>query len=247
MIRERAFVEIPLVECPSRTPVRRTVIGGVVLALALAAVTGLPHSAAPAAADPVCENADDPVHSPGFVANMDPGNDLAAALALAGQFDRIERAVFCLTNIERAKAGVPALKWNEGLRNSAADFAGHAQSRQWWTDGADFHNDPDLPGIPVTIQLLRRVKSYNPCNRFIFDPLGVNRWSENAYAGWGSSNSTTARAAVTWWMNSPGHQANLLDRQVTELGVGVRSGAARPGLDNVDPAGIFVQQFVACG
>ena len=78
------------------------------------------------------------------------------------------------------------------------------------------------------------------------DGHDVNRWSENTYAGWGSNTFTTARAAVTWWMNSPTHKANIIDRNVTKLGVGVRAGAARPGFDTTDPACIFVQQFISC-
>ncbi|QVI20082.1 CAP domain-containing protein [Nocardia tengchongensis] len=224
-------------------------LGGAALALAVAATTavgGLPHSVAPAAADPVCENADDPVHGYQFFANENPGNDLGASLALADQFDRIERAVFCLTNIERAKAGVPELRWSNDLRNSASDFAQHVADRRWWTDNADFHNDPDLPGVPAIVQIQRRVRSYHPCTFFLGDPRDVTRWSENAYAGWASDAFTTARAAVAWWVNSPGHQANILDNQVTTLGVGVRAGTARPGLDT-DPAGIFIQQFISCG
>lgn len=227
----------------------RKIIGGAVLALAIAAttaVTGLPCTAAPATAAPTCDNADDPVHGYQYFANKYPNNGLGAMFALNDQFDKIERAVFCLTNIERANAGAPELKWSDDLRNSAADFARHAEGRQWWTDGANSHDDPDLAGVPVVTQVQRRVKSYNPCTYYQGDGHDVNRWSENTYAGWGSNNFTTARAAVTWWMNSPTHKDNILDRNVTKLGVGVRAGAARPGFDTTDPAGIFVQQFVSC-
>jgi uncharacterized protein YkwD len=40
-------------------------------------------------------------------------------------------------------------------------------------------------------------------------------WGENVF--WGSSS---ANVAFDWWKNSPGHNANMLHPQFTEIGVG---------------------------
>ncbi|MFF2554168.1 CAP domain-containing protein [Nocardia sp. NPDC058058] len=227
----------------------RKILGGAILALTITAstaVTALPHIAAPAAAESGCADEKLPVYGYDHFKNIFPNSPVSALVALNDQFDRVQRAVFCLTNVERANAGVPALKWSDDLSTSAAVFARHAEGRQWWTDGANFHDDPDLAGVPVNTQVQRRVQSNNPCTYYKGDGHDVNRWSENLYAGWDSTDFTTPQAAVTWWMNSPTHRANILDRNVTKLGVGVRAGAARPGIDPAKTAGTFVQQFAGC-
>lgn len=48
------------------------------------------------------------------------------------------------------------------------------------------------------------------------------KYGENIYRGSGTSGS--ARSAFTWWMNSTGHRANILDPDFREVGIGVRKG-----------------------
>ncbi len=45
---------------------------------------------------------------------------------------------------------------------------------------------------------------------------------ENAVANifWGNGKQYTPEEAVTWWMNSPGHRANILNPNMTHIGVG---------------------------
>jgi hypothetical protein len=69
------------------------------------------------------------------------------------------------------------------------------------------------------------------------------RSPRNVYWGWGTPLQTP-RSAVTWWMNSSGHRANILDPALKDLGVGVVLGAPRPG--SYPDAAIFVQTFGAC-
>ena len=45
-------------------------------------------------------------------------------------------------------------------------------------------------------------------------------------------------------MSSPGHRANILDPELTELGVGVVHGA--PAEPAPDAAAVFVQNFATC-
>jgi uncharacterized protein YkwD len=60
--------------------------------------------------------------------------------------------------------------------------------------------------------------------RFGYTFSGFSFWKfgENIY--WGSGTSGTPRSAFTWWMNSPGHRANILDPDFREVGIGVRKG-----------------------
>lgn len=60
--------------------------------------------------------------------------------------------------------------------------------------------------------------------RFGYTSSGFSfvKYGENIYRGSGTSGS--ARSAFTWWMNSPGHRANILDSDFREVGIGVRTG-----------------------
>lgn len=60
--------------------------------------------------------------------------------------------------------------------------------------------------------------------RFGYTSSGFAFWKvgENIYRGSGTSGS--ARSAFTWWMNSSGHRANILDPDFRNVGIGVRRG-----------------------
>jgi uncharacterized protein YkwD len=105
-------------------------------------------------------------------------------------------------------------------------------TRQWWTDGADPHVNPDGKGPSDRIL----AAGYCPSPTF---------WqtAENVYWGWGTPLQTP-RSAVTWWMNSSAHRANILDPNLKDLGVGVVLGAPRPG--TFPNAAVFVQNFGTC-
>jgi uncharacterized protein YkwD len=64
---------------------------------------------------------------------------------------------------------------------------------------------------------------------------------ENAYYG---SPNPTPYQAVSWWMNSPGHRANILNPDLSELGVGVVQG--NPSPYSYPSTGTFVQNFGYC-
>ena len=148
--------------------------------------------------------------------------------------DNAEKAVFCLTNQQRAANGVsPAYTRSSLLGGTARAHADDAVARKWWVNGADPHVNPDGKG-PAD-----RVRAAGYC------PSGSWRVHENVYWGWGSPSGPTPRTAVTWWMDSPGHRANILDSGLRELGVGVAKGAPQPG--TFPNAAVFVQNFAACG
>lgn len=118
-----------------------------------------------------------------------------------------------LVNQRRAQAGLPALSYNGRLGTAAQahsnDMARYSRLSHIGSDGS-------------TVGVRLRRAGY--------------RWSrvtENIAAGY-----TTPSSVVTAWMNSSGHRANILDRNVTAIGIALaysRSGrpywtmvAARP-------------------
>ncbi len=142
-----------------------------------------------------------------------------------------ERTVFCLANNERVFRGIPALTSSSLLGGTARAHAQDAFTRKWWVPGADPHTNPDGK-TPAD-----RIRGAGYC------PSGTWRVAENVYWGWGTPLQTP-RSAVTWWMNSPGHKANILDPNLRELGVGVVLGAPQPG--TFPDAAVFVQNFGSC-
>jgi uncharacterized protein YkwD len=143
-----------------------------------------------------------------------------------------ERAVFCLTNDERAANGRAPLTSSELLAGTARAHAQDAVARKWWVDGADTHVNPDGKSPSDRI----RAAGYCPSPTY---------WkvAENTYWGWGTP-AQTPRDAVEWWMSSYYHRLNILDPDLTELGVGMAKGAPRSG--NYPDASVFVQNFGTC-
>ena len=102
--------------------------------------------------------------------------------------------VIRLVNVERANAGLPPLVKNERVCQAAEKRASEI--------GISFsHTRPDG----------------RACNT-ILDDMGIGyvTCGENIASG-----HPTAAAVVRGWMNSPGHRANILDEDYTEIGVGV--------------------------
>ncbi len=60
--------------------------------------------------------------------------------------------------------------------------------------------------------------------RFGYTSSGFSfvKYGENIYRGSGTFG--TPSSAFKWWMNSPGHKANILDPDFREVGIGVRTG-----------------------
>jgi hypothetical protein len=100
-----------------------------------------------------------------------------------------------LTNIERAKAGLKPLKLNSQLLNAAQDH-----SKDMAQD--DFFSHTGVDGSSVS----DRVQD----NGYQYSTVG-----ENIAAG-----QRTAAEVVEGWMNSPGHRANILNANYTEIGIG---------------------------
>ena len=105
-----------------------------------------------------------------------------------------------LTNAERAKAGLPALKALPELMDCA-----QAKAQDIFVTGYHAHYSPTF-GTHNDM-----IKSFVP---------GVNGGWENTTLG----PASTAEEAFRAWMESSGHRANILESRTTHIGVGVAAG-----------------------
>lgn len=113
-----------------------------------------------------------------------------------------ERTVLELTNAERTSRGLPALQYDEGLGAIARGHSGDMIRRRFFD-----HTNPD--GDSPQLRVARN-------QRRLVGEAGENIWSGTGYAP-----ETIARQAVEDWMKSPGHRANILQKDYTHLGVGI--------------------------
>jgi hypothetical protein len=125
---------------------------------------------------------------------------LASATLTIRQF---EQEIWRLTNVERAKEGLPALQYDEGL----ADLA-RLHSRNMLNFGFFAHKDH------LGDMVDDRKRKYYP-------QLVVSSIGENLARFFNSEKVYTPQELVTGWMNSPEHRENMLDKGYTHLGVGV--------------------------
>lgn len=105
-----------------------------------------------------------------------------------------------LVNAERAAEGLNPVTWNSTLAEQADTYACEMVHYRFF----DHVN-------PVTGSTLR-----DRAGQFGYDYLMIG---ENLAAG-----QRTPQQAMTDWMDSPGHRANILEPEFTELGVGIRLG-----------------------
>lgn len=110
-----------------------------------------------------------------------------------------EQQVFQLVNQERAKQGLSPLTWNEDLANVARAHSKDMNDRKFMD-----HTNPD------GLSPFDRMKNYG---------IKYTRAAENIAAG-----QTTPQAVMNGWMNSSGHRANILNPNLTQIGVGYYKG-----------------------
>lgn len=109
-------------------------------------------------------------------------------------------AVIAATNLERREAGIGALTKNALLSTSAEEKARDMLRGQYFS-----HTSPS----GVTMKNVIEDKGYH------YLVIG-----ENIALG----NFLSADAIITAWMKSPGHKANMLNSEYTDIGVGVIEG-----------------------
>ena len=119
----------------------------------------------------------------------------------------VETRVFELTNLERTKRGLKALRWHQALRHIAR-YHGINQMKH------KFYAHRDHKGMEPTDRFRR------------LHPAIMGSVGENIHKIWVVKERNaegTAQYLVKEWMQSPGHRANILHTRYNYLGVGVVS------------------------
>lgn len=104
--------------------------------------------------------------------------------------------VYYLINQERAKVGAQPVRFNPSIANVSQDWANHL---------GQVTKDPNF--------------NWNNIHRSdaggSLIPRGATWYSEIV------AFNFSAESIVQWWMNSPSHKAAMLDKRVTDIGIGV--------------------------
>jgi uncharacterized protein YkwD len=133
------------------------------------------------------------------------------------------KAIVCLLNVERQKAGVGSLDSDKKLQQAAQNHTDHM-------DGSGCF-DHECPGEADLTQRLEGV-----------DYLIGNlvRWICGENIAWGSDKLGTPKAIVQAWMNSPPHRSTLLNSSFHDVGIGFDAGTPSDGSDR---GGIYTADF----
>jgi stress response protein SCP2 len=113
----------------------------------------------------------------------------------AGPTAEVVAEVVTVTNVERARHGLPAFTVDARLAAAAQDHSDDMVRRAFFS-----HANPD--GAQVWDRARGRGYQYR-------------KVAENIAAG-----QRSAAEVVAGWMDSPGHRANILDRELAQIGVG---------------------------
>lgn len=108
---------------------------------------------------------------------------------------RAERELFAAANRERQAQGLPTLRWNLALADAARRHAQIMASRQ-----SISHQFPGEPSLPARAS--KAGASYMAL-------------AENV------AEAPSAAEIHNLWMHSPGHRANILDRDMDSVGIAV--------------------------
>jgi len=119
-----------------------------------------------------------------------------AKTAAVTEDNKLGKEVVTLVNQERAKQGLAPLKYNSELSNVARTKSADMRDNNYFS-----HTSPTY-GSP-----------FDMMKKFGIDYMAAG---ENIAMG-----QPTAASVMDAWMNSPGHKANILSKNFTEIGVGV--------------------------
>jgi uncharacterized protein YkwD len=139
------------------------------------------------------------------------------------QVTEARRTVLCLLNKRRKGAGLPALR-----RDGKLEAAAQRHTERMDGTGCFAHECPGEPDLEA------RLKGIN----YLIG--GLLRWAFGENVAWGEASAGTPKAMVAAWMDSPGHRANILNRQYREVGVGFVPGTPEDGDAN---GGIYTTDF----
>ena len=119
----------------------------------------------------------------------------------------VEQRVIALTNEFRGQNGLQALQAEARLVEAARSFAGYLAS----TGKLEHDADGSTP--------IERVKKRGYSHCILAENLGME------YSSGGFTPERLSRGFVDGWKESPTHRANMLEPEITQIGVGVARAA----------------------
>lgn len=119
----------------------------------------------------------------------------------ASPLAEFEKEVFRLVNVQRSRAGLQLLTYNWEVARCA-----RMKSQDMVNKGYFSHTSPTY-GSPFNMM----------------ESFGIRFSSAAENIAYGQR---TAQEVMTGWMNSPGHKANILSRNITQIGVGAAKTAS---------------------
>jgi uncharacterized protein YkwD len=147
-----------------------------------------------------------------------------AAKSTANSARALEAQVLADVNATRRQRGLRPLRFSTAL-SRAAD----AHSRDMARRGYFSHTSPNGSAF------WRRVQRFYPS-------AGYRSWAVGENLVWASPDLTAA-SALSMWMGSPPHRANLLSRQWREIGLSAVHAASGPGVFGGHPVTIVTANF----
>ncbi len=146
----------------------------------------------------------------------------SSAIAFEIRTMQAEKAIRCLVNRSRKKAGLKPLRINRRLRKAA-----RRHSRYGERTNCISHQCPGEPSLPKRL----RTVGYPGCSNCSY--------GYGEAIGWRQGRRASARGIVKAWLASSNHRAILFDRQAREIGIGVAWGSPRASDPKKAVAGIF--------
>lgn len=142
---------------------------------------------------------------------------------------RVERRVRCLLNRQRARVGLPPLRYDRCLDRSAERHARDMVARRFFAHSSR--------GGRTLAQRARRAG---------YVARGMN-WRVGENLAWGAGRRGSAHAAVRGWLHSPPHRSNIFAGGFRDIGVAVVHGAPvkRANSSRDRRAATFVVEFGA--
>jgi len=120
---------------------------------------------------------------------------------------QLVRATLCLLNKQRGAHHMGRLRLSKGLGVAAR---GHSAEMA----RVHYFSHSSLSGA----SFLDRIRRAGYLRR-------AHRWSVGENIAWGTGRLSTPRSIVSAWMHSPGHRANILQRNFRQIGIGISAGA----------------------
>jgi uncharacterized protein YkwD len=143
----------------------------------------------------------------------------SGALPRASDIESNRQEILCLLNVERARRGLVPLRPQPLLELASQRHSDDMVRRRYYE-----HETPD----GVDPQMRMSAVGYAPA------------WTgENLYTGTGTE--ATPVRALKGWMESPGHRANILRPEFTEVGVGIAYESPKPGVEG--PGAVYTTNF----